>query len=112
MKINKLYYSISEVSEITNLKQYVLRYWETEFNQLSPKKNNAGNRKYRKSDVEIINLIKDLLYNKKYTIEGARQYLSDIKNKDKTPSKNLSKSILSDMKADLENIINLIKKLN
>ena len=72
MQVKKLYYSISEVSKITDLKQYVLRYWETEFSQLNPKKNNAGNRKYRKSDLKTINLIKDLLYNKKFTIISLR----------------------------------------
>ena len=74
-KIEKLYYSISEVSEISQLKQYVLRYWETEFPMLHPKKNRAGNRSYRQSDIDTILKIKDLLYNQKYTIEGARERL-------------------------------------
>ena len=73
--IKKLYYSISEVSEITKLKAYVLRYWETEFSHLSPPKNRAGNRTYRQKDIEIILKIKDLLYDKKYTIDGARNCL-------------------------------------
>ena len=59
--IKKLYYSISEVSEITQLKQYVLRYWETEFLQLKPSKNQAGNRIYRSHDVDVILDIKALL---------------------------------------------------
>ena len=58
--IKKLYYSISEVSEITSLKAYVLRYWETEFTQLSPPKNRAGNRTYRQKDIDVILKIKDL----------------------------------------------------
>ncbi|NOZ04148.1 MAG: MerR family transcriptional regulator [FCB group bacterium] len=70
--IKKLYYSIGEVSKITGLKPYVLRYWETEFKQLNPPKNRAGNRTYRQKDIDLILQIKDLLYNKKYTIEGAR----------------------------------------
>ena len=74
-KIERLYYSISEVSVITQLKQYVLRYWETEFPMLHPKKNSAGNRSYRQSDIDTILKIKDLLYNQKYTIEGARERL-------------------------------------
>ena len=61
-EIIKLYYSISEVSEITELKQYVLRYWETEFSQLKPNKNRAGNRTYRSHDVDLILEIKSLLY--------------------------------------------------
>ena len=60
-EVKKLYYSISEVSEITKLKAYVLRYWETEFNQLSPPKNRAGNRTYRQKDIEIILKIKELI---------------------------------------------------
>ena len=74
-KIEKLYYSISEVSEILQLKQYVLRYWETEFPMLHPKKNRAGNRSYRQSDIDTILKIKDLLYKQKFTIEGAREKL-------------------------------------
>jgi DNA-binding transcriptional MerR regulator len=73
--IKKLYYSISEVSKITSLKQYVLRFWETEFPDLKPAKNRAGNRIYRLSDIKLIFLIKKLLYEDKYTIEGARQKL-------------------------------------
>ena len=76
--IKKLYYSIGEVSVATDLKQYVLRYWESEFPQLSPAKNRAGNRTYREKDIELVNFIKTLLYEKKYTIEGARQKLKEM----------------------------------
>ena len=75
LQIKKLYYSISEVSKITGLKQYVLRYWETEFSQLKPPKNRAGNRTYRQKDIDIIHNIKELLYKKKFTIEGARKQM-------------------------------------
>jgi DNA-binding transcriptional MerR regulator len=78
-KIKKLYYSISEVSRITSLKAYVLRYWETEFAELRPKKNRAGNRTYNLDDVKLIFLIKRLLYEDKYTIEGARQRLQQLR---------------------------------
>ncbi len=78
-KVKKLYYSISEVSEMTGLKQYVLRYWETEFPNLKPPKNKAGNRAYRESDIAMVNEIKRLLYDKKFTIEGARQYFKGKK---------------------------------
>ena len=77
--IKKLYYSIGEVSKMVDLKSYVLRYWETEFKQLSPPKNRAGNRTYRKKDIDLIINIKDLLYNKKFTIEGARSMLGSKK---------------------------------
>ncbi|HKJ66773.1 MAG TPA: MerR family transcriptional regulator, partial [bacterium] len=77
--VKKLYYSIGEVAEMTELKPYVLRYWETEFSSLKPAKNRAGNRTYRDQDIELLFQIKDLLYNQKYTIEGARQQLSKRK---------------------------------
>jgi len=74
--VKKLYYSIGEVAEMTQLKPYVLRYWETEFPSLQPSKNRAGNRTYRDQDIDLLFQIKDLLYNQKYTIEGARQQLA------------------------------------
>ena len=73
--IKKLYYSISEVSKITDLEQYVLRYWESEFEQLSPAKNRAGNRIYTNRDIKLILYIKKLLREERYTIEGAKQVL-------------------------------------
>ncbi len=80
--IKKLYYSIGEVSKITGLKQYVLRYWESEFPSLAPSKNRAGNRVYREKDIVLIQYIKHLLYDKKFTIEGAKQYLKSLKPED------------------------------
>ncbi|HEY6627098.1 MAG TPA: MerR family transcriptional regulator [Ignavibacteriaceae bacterium] len=77
LSIKKLYYSISEVSKITDIEQYVLRYWETEFEQLSPQKNRAGNRIYTNKDIRLILYIKELLREKKYTIEGAKKILED-----------------------------------
>ncbi len=71
----KLYYSISEVAEMTGLRPYVLRFWEKEFPSLKPKKNRAGNRSYQQKDVDLINQIKHLLYDEGYTIEGARSRL-------------------------------------
>ena len=73
--IKKLYYSISEVSKITDLEQYVLRYWESEFDQLKPAKNRAGNRIYTNKDIKLILFIKQLLRDQRYTIEGAKQVL-------------------------------------
>ena len=113
--IKKLYYSISEVSEITKLKAYVLRYWETEFSQLSPPKNRAGNRTYRKKDIEIILKIKDLLYEKKYTIDGARNCLrgkdsdGSIDNNSQGNS-DKDKIILSKIKDELRSILSIISK--
>lgn len=78
LSIKKLYYSISEVSKITSVEQYVLRYWETEFEQLKPQKNRAGNRIYTNKDIQLIMHIKSLLRERKYTIEGARKILEDF----------------------------------
>lgn len=75
--IKKLYYSISEVSKITDLEQYVLRYWESEFDQLKPSKNRAGNRIYTNRDIQLILFIKKLLRDERYTIEGAKQVLKN-----------------------------------
>ena len=73
--IKKLYYSISEVSKIADLEQYVLRYWESEFEQLKPAKNRAGNRIYTNRDIKLILYVKRLLREERYTIEGAKQVL-------------------------------------
>lgn len=77
---DKLFYSISEVSHITGIRPYVLRYWETEFKLLNPDKNLGGQRTYRKKDIEIILRIKKLLYEQKYTIEGAKKKLREMKD--------------------------------
>ncbi|MAZ68969.1 MAG: transcriptional regulator [Candidatus Marinimicrobia bacterium] len=117
-EIKKLYYSIGDVSKMTDLKQYVLRYWETEFKILNPEKNRAGNRRYKKEDILIIRHIKELLYEKKFTIRGAKQYLKDYYSKENTntrilkiSSDNLDKEFLIDLKTKLEETLNLIKKL-
>ena len=82
--IKKLYYSISEVSKITDLEQYVLRYWESEFEQLKPAKNRAGNRIYTNRDIKLILYIKKLLRDERYTIEGAKQVLKSYTPEDET----------------------------
>jgi DNA-binding transcriptional MerR regulator len=72
---DKLYFKIGEVSELLGVEPYVLRYWESEFPVLSPKKSGTGHRLYRRKDVELLLRIKHLLYEKRFTIEGARQTL-------------------------------------
>src|SRR5436853_722163 len=74
---DKLYFKIGEVSELLGVEPYVLRYWETEFSVLSPKKSGTGHRLYRRKDVELLLRIKHLLYEKRFTIEGARQSLQN-----------------------------------
>ncbi|MBK8946408.1 MAG: MerR family transcriptional regulator [Ignavibacteriae bacterium] len=121
--LKKLYYSISEVSKLTDLEQYILRYWETEFEQLKPSKNRAGNRIYTNKDIKMILLIKHLLREEKYTIEGAKKILSDPSelNKISTESKNNSNQNTvpqevviqeqRDIKRDLEDLKNFLVDL-
>ena len=71
----KLYRSISEVSDLLDVKPHVLRYWETQFSMLRPKKNRAGNRMYRPEEVRLLLRVKELLYDRRYTIAGARRTL-------------------------------------
>jgi DNA-binding transcriptional MerR regulator len=75
------FYSIGEVCELTDLKPHVLRYWESQFKFLSPAKNRSGNRVYQRREVELIQLVKHLLYTEKYTIEGARQKVEEHRRK-------------------------------
>ena len=116
-KINKLYYSIGEVSKITNLKQYVLRYWETEFTVLNPSKNSAGNRIYKDKDIALIKYIQDLLYTKKFTIKGAKQHLKDeFNNKENVQVKTiklnsgLNKDDLINIRKSLADILAIVDK--
>jgi DNA-binding transcriptional MerR regulator len=78
----KIYYSITEVAEMAAVKAHVLRYWETEFSALRPKKNRAGNRTYREKDVRLVLLIRKLLYEEGFTIKGARKKLQERKASD------------------------------
>jgi DNA-binding transcriptional MerR regulator len=73
---HKLYFRIGEVAQLVGVEPYVLRYWESEFPTLAPKKSGTGHRLYRRKDVELLLEIKRLLYDRRYTIEGARQHLS------------------------------------
>ena len=74
-EFKKLYYSISEVSRITGLEQHVLRYWESQFSELNPAKNRAGNRIYTNKDISLIFEIKRLVREQGFTIEGAKKVL-------------------------------------
>ena len=106
-KLKKLYYSIGEVSEITELKQYVLRYWETEFPHLKPNKNSAGNRIYRQNDIDNLLEIKNLLYKEKFTIKGAKRYIKTHKNE----SKNIQRTVEKVLPILDKDEIQVLKKL-
>ncbi|MDF1593031.1 MAG: MerR family transcriptional regulator [Desulfobacterales bacterium] len=72
---DKLYFKIGEVSNLAGIPTYVLRFWESEFKQISPRRTQSGQRQYKKSDVELILKIKHLLYDRKFTIQGAKRHL-------------------------------------
>jgi DNA-binding transcriptional MerR regulator len=76
---HKEYYSISEVCELVGLKPHVLRYWETQFQVLNPSKNRSGNRVYQRKEIKLILLVKHLLYEEKYTVEGAKQKVEQLR---------------------------------
>ncbi|HBD98323.1 MAG TPA: MerR family transcriptional regulator [Gemmatimonadetes bacterium] len=100
----KVYYSIGEVCDLTGLKPHVLRYWETQFGVLNPTKNRAGNRVYRSNEIEIILLVKHLLYEKKYTIEGANNRLVEMRRAGKLEEERqdvLEPEFLEGIKAEL-----------
>ncbi len=106
---DKLYYRIGEVSKIAGVPAYVLRFWESEFSVIRPGRSSTGQRLYRKKDVERILTVKQLLYEKKFTIEGARKHLklktSDQNHKADTPSPVSLEEIL----VELRSIRELIK---
>ncbi len=89
---DKLFYKIGEVSKITDVEPYVLRYWETEFPFLRPRKNRSGQRVYVKKDLEMIMQIKKLLYQERYTIEGVRKRFSEAPAQPVSEVRTLSES--------------------
>ena len=113
---DKLYFKIGEVSELLGVEPYVLRYWETEFPVLSPKKSGTGHRLYRRKDVELLLRIKHLLYDKRYTIEGARQSLHSEARAPKparatkrVQAELFSVDLLPDIRRELQGILELLK---
>jgi len=111
--IKKLYYSIGEVSELTGIKPYVLRFWETEFKQLNPPKNRAGKRTYRQKDIDLILKIKSLLYDRKFTIKGAQDELTRPGSGAASPEKKLSPrvtNLLSSIRMELNSILDILKE--
>lgn len=109
--VPKAYYSIGEVCDLTGLKPHVLRYWETQFDVLSPTKNQAGNRVFRPKEIELVLLVKHLLYEEKYTIEGARRRLAEMRREgelDEGRQEVLEPELLAGIKADLEALRELL----
>ncbi len=104
---DKLYFKIGEVSSIVGLPPYVLRFWETEFNQIKPKRTSSGQRLYTKPDVEVILKVKYLLYEKKFTIPGARKYLNPKTQKKK--EKQIDQ-LLNEIRQELKSIRDLLDR--
>ena len=107
----KAYYSIGEVCNLTGLKPHVLRYWETQFEVLSPTKNRAGNRVFRPKEIELILLVKHLLYEEKYTIEGAGKRLLEMRKSGELAEERqdiLEPEVLAGMKTELEALRNVL----
>lgn len=107
----KTYYSIGEVSELTGLKAHVLRYWETQFAMISPTKNRGGTRVYRAREIETILLVKHLLYEKRFTIEGAKQKLKEMRQDgtvEKEQKLNAEPAVLASIKEGLAAVRNVL----
>jgi DNA-binding transcriptional MerR regulator len=115
----KLYYSIGEVSKLLSVKQHVLRYWETQFPALKPKKNRAGNRTYKVRDIKYLISLKTLLYEKGYTIAGARKKMRESLNNPDALIEQLnipfsepdSRRLLLSLKDDLLELKELVESL-
>jgi len=112
----KLYRSISEVSEMLGVKPHVLRYWETQFGMLRPKKNRAGNRMYRPEELRTLQRIKELLYERRFTIAGARRTLLEDRREPGNAQAELGfteadrKAALTEIRAELKSILGRLKR--
>jgi len=102
---DKLYFKIGEVSEIAGLPSYVLRFWESEFSKINPKRTPTGQRLYRKNDIELILKIKHLLYEKKFTVKGAKKYLNSEYREKKGK---LSTDVVDKIRSELEQIRDML----
>jgi len=109
----RLYYSISEVSDMIGVKPHVLRYWETQFKMLRPKKGRGGARMYRKRDVETLFEVKQLLYDHRFTIAGARRKLLDDRaskeQMELTFARTDREEMLRGLRRDLEGLLSLLQ---
>jgi DNA-binding transcriptional MerR regulator len=105
---DKTYFRIGEVSRILGVEPYVIRYWETEFKSVRPERSRSSQRLYRRKDLEQLLLIKDLLYNKKFTISGARQRLLDLRKSGPEEPEASESDRLLEIKRGLQELIKLI----
>ncbi len=105
----KLFYKIGEVSRLVGVESYVLRYWETEFSFLNPRKSKSGQRIYAKNDVDLILQIKHLLYEEKYTIDGVRRKLGNSAEQSEPESRPVKTGVNSKAAANAENILAMVR---
>jgi DNA-binding transcriptional MerR regulator len=106
------YFSIGEVCTLTDLKPHVLRYWETQFRALSPAKNRSGNRVYARREVELVLLVKHLLYTEKYTVDGARQKLDEHRRGRAlrgAARQALAREVADTLERDLRDVLDLLE---
>ena len=107
---DKLYFRIGEVSRVSGVKQHVLRYWETEFPGIAPKKSGSGHRLYRRKDVELILEIKRLLYDQRFTIEGARKHLGGRHKRSAEPKPTRRKAAQAELFSSSGNALDQVKQ--
>ncbi len=106
------FFSIGEVCSLTDLKPHVLRYWESQFRFLNPAKNRSGNRVYQRREIELIMLVKHLLYTEKYTIDGARQRIEQYRRTGElrpAAREALAVETVRDLKGELEGILKILE---
>jgi DNA-binding transcriptional MerR regulator len=109
--VKKEYYSISEVAELVGLPAHVLRYWETQFSVLNPSKNRSGNRVYQRKEIKLILLVKQLLYDEKYTVEGAKQKLEQLRRGGTLPEKTtraLDAQLVRVLREELKTVLRIL----
>lgn len=106
------FFSIGDVCALTELKPHVLRYWESQFRFLNPAKNRSGNRVYKAREIELIMLVKHLLYTEKYTIDGARQRLDQFRKSGELKAearKAVEAETVQDLKRELDAVLALLE---
>jgi DNA-binding transcriptional MerR regulator len=116
---DKLYFKIGEVAKITTVKPYILRYWEAEFKIIKPHKSRGNQRVYRRKDVELILFIKNLLYKEKFTLDGAKKRVRELKKEEKEAGKKsqmllpfTEKKLQSEMKSIQKELASVLKILS
>ena len=109
------FYSIGEVCALTDLKPHVLRYWESQFRFLNPAKNRSGNRVYKSREVELIMLVKHLLYTEKFTIDGARQRIDQYRRTGElrtSARRAFEAELATELRAGIEEVLSLLEGRN